>query len=97
VVGNECPDWLGAWCEEHLGSAPDQALFTSLQLSAVFGICLRDGREVVVKARSESMDRIESCLQAQEHLAVAGFPCPRPVTPPNAFGDLTVHAETLLA
>ena len=76
---------------------PDRVLFTSSQLSAVFGIRLRDGREVVVKARSEPTDRIDSCLQAQEHLAAAGFPCPRPVTPPSTVGDLTVHAETLLA
>jgi Ser/Thr protein kinase RdoA (MazF antagonist) len=96
VVGLEGPDWLAPWCEEHLGSA-DRVLFTSSQLSAVFGIRLDDGREVVVKARSEPKDRIASCLQAQEHLAAAGFPCPRPVTPPSAVGDLTVHAETLLA
>ena len=96
MLGNEGPDWLAPWCEEHLGSAPHQVLFTSSQLSAVFGIRLRDGREVVVKARSEPIDRIDSCLQAQEHLASAGFPCPRPATPPTAVGDLTVHAETLL-
>jgi hypothetical protein len=97
VVGNEGPDWLVPWCEEHLGSAPDQVLFTSSQLSAVFGIRLRDGREVVVKARSEPKDRIDSCLRAQEYLAASGFPCPRPSTPPTAVGDLTIHAETLLA
>jgi hypothetical protein len=72
-------------------------LFTSSQLSAVFGILLRDGRDVVVKARSEPKDRVDSCLQAQAHLASAGFPCPSPLTPPTPVGDLTVHAETLLS
>jgi Ser/Thr protein kinase RdoA (MazF antagonist) len=96
VVGDEGPDWLAPWCEEHLRSTPDQLLFTSSQLSAVFGIRLRDGREVVVKARSEPKDRIDSCLRAQEHLAAAGFPCPRLSTPPTTVEDLTVHAETLL-
>jgi Ser/Thr protein kinase RdoA (MazF antagonist) len=76
---------------------PDRLLFTSSQLSVVFGIRLGDGREVVVKARPEPRIRIDSCLQAQGHLAAAGFPCPRPVTPPSAVGALTVHAETLLA
>jgi Ser/Thr protein kinase RdoA (MazF antagonist) len=97
VVGSEGPDWLARWCEEHVGSAPDEMLFTSSQLSAVFGILLRDGRDVVVKARSEPKDRVDSCLQAQAHLASAGFPCPSPLTPPTPVGDLTVHAETLLS
>jgi aminoglycoside phosphotransferase (APT) family kinase protein len=96
VVDNKGRDWLAPWCEDHLGSAPAQVLFTSSQLSVVFGIRLRDGREVVVKARSDPKDRIDSCLQAQEHLAAAGFPCPRPITAPTAVGDLTVHAETLI-
>ena len=96
MVGIEEPEWLAPWCEEHLGAALEEVLFSSSQISVVFGIRLRDGTETVVKARSEPLDRIYSCLQAQKQLASEGFPCPMPVTLPKAVGNLTVHAETLL-
>lgn len=97
VVFTEGPTWLAPWCEEQLGSAPAEMLFTSSHMSSVFGLRLNDTRQVVVKARSDSASRVISCLRAQEHLASTGFPCPGPLTPAVQVGSLTVHAEVLLA
>ncbi|MGW5055504.1 phosphotransferase [Actinokineospora sp. NPDC004072] len=61
-------------------------------MSAVLGLALADGREVVVKAREDG-GRAAACVAAQAGLAARGFPCPRPLTPVIAVGPLAVHAE----
>jgi hypothetical protein len=72
-------------------------LLRSGHLSAVFGLRLADGRDVVVKARSDDFDRVVSCVAAQAALAAAGFRCPAPITPVTAVdADLAVHAEQWL-
>ena len=76
----------------HLGDAPIDVLFELRQISAVFGLRLADGREVVVKARDDD-GRAASCVAAQSRLAQRGFPCARPLTPAVAVGALAVHAE----
>ncbi|WP_436978788.1 hypothetical protein [Streptomyces sp. enrichment culture] len=50
---DEVPVWLLGWCIEQLGSVPDRLLFGRRSISAVFGVRLADGREVVVKARED--------------------------------------------
>lgn len=85
-------DWLPAWCVRHLGHEPVAVLFERRSVSAVFGLRLADGREVVVKAREDD-GRVESCLAAQTRLAERGLPCPRPITPSVRVGALAVHAE----
>ena len=85
-------DWLSSWCAEHLGAEPTAVLFERRSLSAVTGLRLADGREVVVKAR-EDEGRAAACVTAQGRLAERGFPCPRPLTPVIAAGGLAVHAE----
>ncbi|XVV13959.1 hypothetical protein ACQP2X_06270 [Actinoplanes sp. CA-131856] len=86
------PDWLPAWCLEHLGREPAGVLFQSRQVSVVFGLRLADGREVVVKARADE-GRASSCVAAQGRLAERGFPCARPLTSVVDVGELAVHAE----
>jgi hypothetical protein len=88
----DLPDWLPAWCLEHLGSEPVGVLFQLQQISTVFGLWLADGRDVVVKARADD-GRAVSCVAAQAELAGRGFPCARPLTPVTAVGSLAVHAE----
>lgn len=85
-------DWLRSWCTAHLGAAPSAVLFERRSLSEVVGLRLADGREVVVKAR-EDEGRAAACVAAQARLAERGFPCPRPLTPAIAVGELAVHAE----
>jgi hypothetical protein len=89
---NDLPEWLPAWCLDHLGGEPADVLFQLQQMSMVFGLRLADGRDVVVKARADD-GRAVSCVAAQARLAERGFPCARPLTPVVGVGSLAVHAE----
>jgi hypothetical protein len=89
---DDLPDWLPAWCLDHLGGAPTDVLFQLHQVSMVFGLRLAGGRDVVVKARADD-GRAVSCVAAQARLAEHGFPCARPLTPVIGVGSLAVHAE----
>ena len=88
----DLPDWLPAWCREHLGGEPAVVLFRRQQVSMVLGLRLTSGTEVVVKARADD-GRAVSCVAAQARLAERGFPCARPLTPVVGVGSLAVHAE----
>jgi hypothetical protein len=88
----DLPDWLPAWCVDQLGDEPVSVLFELRQISAVFGLRLAGGRDVVVKAREDD-GRAGSCVAAQARLAERGFPCARPLTPAVGVGALAVHAE----
>ncbi|RBM10346.1 hypothetical protein DI005_36650 [Prauserella sp. PE36] len=94
MPSEELPDWLPAWCVDRLGHEPAGVLFEQRSISAVFGLRLSDGREVVLKAREDD-GRASSCVAAQARLAERGFPCARPLTPPVAVDGLAVHAEEL--
>ncbi|MFF8617076.1 MULTISPECIES: hypothetical protein [unclassified Streptomyces] len=89
---NDLPGWLVGWCVDQLGNEPVSVLFERRSLSAVFGLRLVGGRDVVVKAREDD-GRAASCVIAQAQLAERGFPCPRPLTPVVGVGALAVHAE----
>ena len=88
----DLPDWLPAWCADHLGGEPAGVLFQLRQVSLVFGLRLPGGTHVVVKARADD-GRAVSCVAAQGRLAERGFPCARPLTPVVGVGSLAVHAE----
>ena len=89
---DDLPEWLPAWCLDHLGGGPADILFRRQQVSMVFGLRLADGKDVVVKARVDD-GRAVSCVEAQARLAERGFPCARPLTPVIGVGSLAVHAE----
>jgi hypothetical protein len=89
---DDLPDWLPAWCQDHLGGEPADVLFQLQRMSMVFGLRLADGTEVVVKARADD-GRAVSCVAAQARLAERGFPCARPHTAVVGVGSLAVHAE----
>lgn len=91
---NDLPDWLPAWCLDHLGGEPADVLFQLQQMSMVFGLRLAGGTDVVVKARDDD-GRARSCVAAQARLAERGFPCARPLTRVVGVGSLAVHAEVL--
>jgi hypothetical protein len=92
VASDDPPDWLPAWCLEHLGGEPISVLFQRQQVSMVFGLRLAGGTDAVVKARADG-GRAVPCVVAQARLAETGFPCPRPLTPVVCVGSLSVHAE----
>jgi hypothetical protein len=89
---DDLPGWLPGWCADQLGNEPVGVLFERRSTSAVFGLRLAGGRDVVVKAREDD-GRAASCVAAQARLAERGFPCARPLTPPISVGRLAVHAE----
>jgi hypothetical protein len=91
---DDLPDWLPAWCLDHLGGEPAAVLFQVQQVSMVFGLRLAGGVDVVVKARADD-GRASSCVAAQARLAERGFPCAWPLTPVTGAGSLAVHAEEL--
>ena len=92
---DDLPDWLPAWCVDQLGDEPVSVLFERRSVSAVFGLRLAGGRDVVVKAREDD-GRAASCVAVQARLVERGFPCARPLTPPVGVGALVVHAEEFL-
>jgi hypothetical protein len=89
---DDLPDWLPAWCLDHLGGKPCDVLFQLEQVSMVFGLRLAGGTDVVVKARADD-GRAVSCVAVQARLTERGFPCARPLTPVVSVGSLAVHAE----
>src|SRR5690348_8904918 len=53
---------LSDWCHEHLGAPVAGRLFTTGHLSAVYGLRLADGREVVLKVRDGDA-RLSACMR----------------------------------
>lgn len=86
---------LRAWCRRWLAAEPVQVLFETGNLSRVLGLRLSDEREVVVKLRPPAR-RLRACAHIQQHLWSAGFPCPRPIAGPAAFGPLAATAEAFV-
>jgi hypothetical protein len=89
------PARLARWCVEHLGGPPVDETFRSGYLSAVIGLRLADGREVVVKVRPDS-PRIAACVEVQRRMFLAGYPCPQPLTGAVPFGDDVATAEAFV-
>ncbi len=90
------PARLARWCTDHLGSPPADEIFRSGYLSAVIGLRLADGREVVVKVRPYSR-RVAACVEVQRRMFQAGYPCPRPLTGAAPFGGGVATAEAYVA
>lgn len=83
---------VAAWIETTFGAAPVETLFEVSHLSAVTGLRLSDGRDLVVKARG-GFERARPCVAGQAALHADGFPCPAPLTSVVVIGGLAVHAE----
>jgi hypothetical protein len=86
---------LSDWCREHLGAPAAERVFTAGHLSAVYGLRLADGREVVLKVRDGGA-RLGACMRVQRHMWEAGFCCPEPLAGPHRLGPAVATAETLL-
>lgn len=90
---------LDAWCRAHLGSAIAERFFGADHLSAVHGVRLEDGREVVLKVR-QGHSRLFGCHDVHEALWKQGVPCPKPLTEPLPLSsenpELAVSAEEWL-
>src|SRR5690242_15189795 len=87
---------LAQWCVRWLGSAVSDTVFEAGSLSAVVGVRLTDGREVVVKAR-RSVPRLQAAYAVHRHVWQSGYPAPEPLVPPTPFGAAeSVSAEHLV-
>ena len=86
---------LSDWCREHLGAPVAERVFTEGHLSAVYGLRLAGGREVVLKVRGGGA-RLDACLRVQRHMWEAGLCCPEPLAGPHRLGSAVASAEALL-
>jgi len=90
--------WRGGvdrWCRRWLSAAIRTELFRAGWQSAVLGVELDDGREVVVHVRSPAAG-LATRLACQRRLWAGGLPCPEPLTGLAPLGTLTASAEMLL-
>jgi Phosphotransferase enzyme family len=88
-------DALAEWCMRWLGAPPAAELFGAGNLSAVTGLRLADGREVVVKVRP-SMPRLDGCAVVHRALWKVGFPCPEPLVDLQPLDGYAASAEALV-
>jgi len=88
-------DALAEWCTRWLGAPPAAELFGTGYLSAVNGLRLTDGREVVVKVRP-SMPRLAGCAVVHRALWKVGFPCPEPLVDLQPLNGYAASAEVLV-
>ncbi len=77
---------IAAWCARHLGSPAVEQFFGMQRLSAVHGVRLADGREVVLKVRP-AHPRQAACVIVQRAAWQAGVPCPEPLAGPHPLAD----------
>src|SRR2546423_10100604 len=87
---------LAAWCVRALGSGSARTLFETGWQSAVVGLRLEDGRDVVVKIRLAE-DRVAACDRVHRHVHAQGFPCPEPLVAPRPIGRYVATAERYVA
>ena len=88
-------DALAVWCRRWLGAPPAAELFEAGYLSAVRGLRLADGREVVVKVRPHG-SRLAGCAVVHRALWTAGFPCPEPLVDLQPLDGYAATAEALV-
>jgi Phosphotransferase enzyme family len=88
-------DALADWCTRWLGAPPAAELFATGYLSAVTGLRLTDGREVVVKVRPPG-SRLAGCADVHRALWRAGFPCPEPLVDLQPLNGYAASAEVLV-
>jgi hypothetical protein len=88
-------DALADWCARWLGAPPADELFVAGHLSAVVGLRLANGRDVVVKVRP-AMPRLTGCAAVHRALWTAGFPCAEPLVDLQPLNGYAASAEMLI-
>jgi hypothetical protein len=83
---------LTAWCARVLGARPVRTLFEAGWQSAVIGLHLENGRDVVVKLRMAEA-RLDGCYRVHRHVHAHGFPCPEPLVAPTPFDNYFATVE----
>jgi len=87
---------IDRFCQKELGAAVANYLFYESSIGAVCGVCLIDGRRVVVKVHqsSRSLDFLQAMVQVQHSLLDHGYPCTKPLLDPRPLvHDLATTEE----
>lgn len=86
------------FCLAELGSGIDRYEFYSVGVGSTHGVCLEDGRRVVVKVHRATADtaHLAAAQRVQGHLAASGFPAPQPLVSPTPLVNGVAVAEELL-
>ncbi|HEY6540799.1 MAG TPA: hypothetical protein VIZ18_07675 [Ktedonobacteraceae bacterium] len=86
---------LDAFCRQELGAAVADVLFYESSIGAVCGMCLNDGRHVVVKIHqsSHTWEFLQAVVRVQHFLIASGYPCTKPLLDPKplAYGLATTE------
>ena len=86
---------ITAFCSTELGSAIAGCLFYHVSQGGVCGLCLENGRQIVIKVHppKQSSEFLTAVYRVQRHLADHGFPCPEPILGPISLlnGHATVE------
>lgn len=102
VFGQATEEDVARWLDRHvrrrLSLDVSSIVFRSGRVSAVYGLKLSDGSDVVVKAHRNPVDvnRLAAASACQLVLADAGYPCPIPIDGPATTEDLTAFIERRL-
>jgi hypothetical protein len=90
---------LTVFAEGVLGSVVVDGLFYGSSSGCVLGVVLDDYRQVVIKAyqRQWGSDFLNAVQRIQHHLALVGFPCPRPLVGPTPAGPALATVEEFVA
>lgn len=89
---------VDAFCRARLGSGIDHYEFYWPSVGSAHGLCLDDGRRVVVKVHrtTANVAHLAAVQTVQGHLAAAGFPAPLPLLGPTPLANGIAVAEMLL-
>jgi hypothetical protein len=89
---------VDGFCFAELGSSIDQYEFYSTGVGSTHGLCLDDGRRVVVKVHRATTDvaHLAAVHEVQGYLAASGFPAPQPLVGPTTLANGIAVAEELL-
>lgn len=88
-------DGLDPWCRRWLSASVRAERFVTGWQSAVVGLELDDGREVVIKIRPPAVG-LTTWLACHRRLWAGGFPCAQPLTTLEPLAGLVASAEQLL-
>lgn len=91
--------WVTAAVRAMTGTGVAQLLFRAGRTDAAWGLRLDDGTDVVAKVHrspAEQLAALQTTHDAMTHLHRAGFPCPRPLSPPALVDGRVVTVQTLL-
>jgi hypothetical protein len=79
---------LESFCVVRLGSVVEEMFFCELSVGGTFGLRLRDGRRIMLKAHPPDRTPrfLDAVYRVQRQLYEWGFPCPAPITGPLPFG-----------